>query len=181
MLSKKSKNKICIAIISACILTLITTVGIYAFFPCKYRDEVIKTCNNTPIAPDLAFAVIRCESSFDKDKVSKKGAVGLMQIMPTTGEYISQLYFGGINFDLYSPNDNLLLGVTYLSYLLEKFKDLKTALASYNAGEGRVLNWLSQKDFSLDGKKLTSIPFKETESYVNKVLLYRKFYKFLWL
>lgn len=180
MLSNKLKTKILISVLSACILTLVILVGIYAFFPCKFRDEILKTCNNTPIDRHLVYAVIRCESSFNKDKVSNKGAIGLMQIMPKTGDYISNLYFGGVKLDLFLPSDNILLGVTYLNYLFEKFEDEKTALASYNAGEGRVSIWLENKEFSTDGKTLTKIPFEETENYVRKVLLYTKFYKILW-
>ena len=112
--------------------------------------------------------------------MSKKGAVGLMQIMPTTKDYISTLYFAGRDFDLYAPSDNLLLGVTYLIYLGEKFKNEKTALAAYNAGEGRVYEWLKNINYSLDGQSLQVIPFKETAEYVEKVFLYRKFYKFLY-
>lgn len=155
-------------------------IGIYAFFPCKYRNHIEKICNNTPIAPHLVYAVIRCESSFDINKVSNKGAVGLMQIMPKTSDYISKLYFADRQFNLFNPSDNVLLGITYLTYLFDKFKDEKVVLAAYNAGEGRVCEWLDTKEFSIDGKTLKVIPFKETANYVEKVLLYKNFYKILW-
>ena len=99
-----------------------------------------------------------------------------MQIMPDTASYVSELYFAGENVDLTNEKQNILIGVTYLIYLNNKFEDKKTALAAYNAGEGRVYEWLENKDYSLDGKTLYSIPFKETENYVKKVIQREKFY-----
>ncbi len=103
-----------------------------------------------------------------------------MQIMPETANYVSKLYFGGENYDLYCPKDNILYGVTYLLYLFEKFPDQKTVLCAYNAGEGNVKTWLNEKAFSTDGKSLDKIPFEETRIYVKRVTLYAKFYKVLY-
>lgn len=103
-----------------------------------------------------------------------------MQIMPDTANYVSKLFFGGEDFDLFCPKDNILYGVTYLLYLFKKFPDQTTALCAYNAGEGNVQNWLKEKAFSSDGKSLDKIPFEETRTYVERVTLYAKIYKVLY-
>ena len=103
-----------------------------------------------------------------------------MQIMPSTANYVSELYFGSKDFDLFNPNHNLLIGITYLSYLFDKFENKKTALSAYNAGEGRVFTWLLNNDYSTDGKTLNNIPFKETRLYVEKVFNRLELYKLLY-
>ena len=103
-----------------------------------------------------------------------------MQLMPETATFVSKIVFLGEDFDLKNPKDNILLGVTYLLYLIEKFEDIKTALAAYNAGEGRVSNWLNNPKYSADGKTLYNIPFKETEVYLKRVMRYAKIYSFIY-
>ena len=152
----------------------------HAIFPKKYFTEVSSVCESTKISKNLVLAIIKTESSFDKDKVSSKGAIGLMQIMPSTATYVCDMYFAGESFDLKNQRENILIGVTYLNYLLEKFADKKTALCAYNAGEGRVLDWLKNINYSLDGKRIDKIPYKETSSYVKKVILYEKVYNLLY-
>ncbi|MBQ7372956.1 MAG: lytic transglycosylase domain-containing protein [Clostridia bacterium] len=168
------------ALCSAFVFTSVTVVGAYAVFPCKYKTQVYAICAKTNIPPELVFAIIKTESSFNEEKISSKGAVGLMQIMPDTANYVSDLYFGGKNFDLFYPDDNILIGVTYLIYLFDKFEDKKTALSAYNAGEGNVNAWLSDDKYSTDGKSLNYIPFKETEEYCKKVLKRTQIYKILY-
>ena len=168
------------SLVSAFVFTSVTLVGAYAVFPCNYKTQVITICNGTSVEPELVFAIIKTESSFKENKVSKKGAIGLMQIMPSTANYVSELYFGSKDFDLFNPNHNLLIGITYLSYLFDKFENKKTALSAYNAGEGRVFTWLLNNDYSTDGKTLNNIPFKETRLYVEKVFNRLELYKLLY-
>lgn len=167
-------------IFTACFVAVLLPLTLYAVFPCKYKSEVYSIVDGTNIPPQLTFAIIKAESSFKKDKISSKGAVGLMQIMPDTANYVSKLFFGGEDFDLFCPKDNILYGVTYLLYLFKKFPDQTTALCAYNAGEGNVQNWLKEKAFSSDGKSLDKIPFEETRTYVERVTLYAKIYKVLY-
>ena len=180
MLFKKLFKTLILIIISAFVFTSVTVVGAYAVFPCKYKNQVFSVCSKTQIKPELVFAVIKTESSFNQEKVSKKGARGLMQIMPSTANYVSELYFSNQSFDLFSPNENILIGVTYLDYLIKRFCDIKTALSAYNAGEGNVDIWLDDKNFSSDGKTLNYIPFKETREYVKKVFQRVEIYKLLY-
>lgn len=176
----KLKLKILISVCIACIFAVASTVGVRVLFPRKYHKEIASVCEQTNIPTDLVLAIVKAESSFDKYKVSPKGAIGLMQIMPETAEYVSELFFAGEDFDLYDEKQNILIGVTYLVYLFKKFEDKKTALAAYNAGEGRVYEWLKNQNYSSDGKALNTIPFKETDNYVKRVLSYQRFYNFIY-
>ena len=152
----------------------------HAVFPVKYEKEVKAFSEINALEPSLVFAVIRAESDFDKVAVSDKGAVGLMQLMPSTAKYVAEELFKEDCKDIYDATVNIRYGTKYLSYLREKFGDLNVALASYNAGEGNVSAWLKDERYSFDGKTLNRIPFKETENYVKKVLTFQKFYKFLY-
>ena len=170
------KSKILISICLACIIAIFSIVSVRAIFPRKYYSEILSICEGTSIPPNFVLAIIKTESSFDKDKISSKGAVGLMQIMPETANYVSELYFAGENFDLKSERENILIGVSYLIYLFDKFEDKKTVLSAYNAGEGRVYDWLDNSNYSKDGKTLFNIPFEETDNYVKRVLRFEKAY-----
>ena len=174
------KNKIFIFSLIACIFASASLAGVRAFFPRKYYSYITSVCDDTAIEPNLVLAIIKTESSFNNEKASPKGAIGLMQIMPETAQYVSNLYFAGEKIDIKNEEQNILIGVTYLIYLYNKFKDKKTALAAYNAGEGRVYEWLENKEYSLNGKTLDVIPFKETSVYVKKVMKREKIYKLLY-
>ena len=84
------------------------------------------------------------------------------------------------DYEIFSIDTNIRYGCYYLRYLIDKFKVEKTALSAYNAGEGNVLSWLKNNKYSIDGKSLNTIPFKETEEYIKKVYKsydkYRKLY-----
>lgn len=145
-------------------------------YPMPYRREVegLSSC------PAFLYAVIKTESGFRADAVSGAGAIGLMQILPSTAAFMRERYHMDEG-SLFDPHYNLLIGAKYLSYLENRFSDLDTVIMAYNAGEGRVSLWLKDKRYSPDGKKLTSTPFAETNAYLKKVkknfLIYRIFYR----
>lgn len=124
---------------------------------------------------DLVFAVIKCESGFNANATSRVGAAGLMQLMPETAAFIAAKV-GISEYDLYSPSDNITLGCAYLRYLSDRFCDEKTVIAAYNAGEGRITEWLKTERFSSDGSTLDDIPIRETRLYVRRVLCYKRYY-----
>lgn len=95
--------------------------------------------------PFLVLAVIKTESSFRKSVVSHKGAIGLMQILPNTAHYVSQMHehieLTSSN-ELFEPETNILIGINYLSYLLDKFENQKYALIAYNMGPTNLIRKL---------------------------------------
>ena len=136
-------------------------------YPIKYKEEIVEKSNEYQLDTGLVFSVIKVESNFNSSAVSKKGAIGLMQIKPDTAKYIADLK-GVSEYDLLDAKTNIDFGCYYLRYLIDKFEVLETALCAYNAGEGNVNLWLADERYSKDGKTLNKIPFRETERYVNK-------------
>lgn len=144
-------------------------------YPRPYAQETGKT------EPYLAYSVMKAESGFDEEALSPAGAVGIMQLLPSTAEFVCRM--NGIPFEherLTEGAYNVKLGCLYLNYLLARFKTVETALAAYNAGEGTVAGWLGSEEFSQDGTTLSEIPYPETARYVKKVLKFRKIYRFLY-
>ncbi|NIR31628.1 MAG: lytic transglycosylase domain-containing protein [Gammaproteobacteria bacterium] len=107
----------------------------------------------------LIHAVITAESSYDPEAISKRGAVGLMQLMPETARR-----YGVRNRR--NPVENIYGGARYLRDLLFRFKNLTLALAAYNAGENAVAKY---------GNRIP--PYRETRNYVRKVLEYYRQYR----
>ena len=126
---------------------------------------------HVPIA--MIMAVIRAESNFYANAVSSAGAQGLMQLMPQTFSwlYAEKLQDEMPMSSIMDPNTNIRYGTYYLSYLYGRFGTWRTALAAYNAGEGRVEEWLRDPTLCV-GNTLRRIPFPETAAYVEKTLNY---------
>lgn len=176
---KKHLKVIGVVFFTLIIFAGISCAWICAAYPQKYYKDVARTCETYGLDKSIIFAIIKAESGFNKNAVSKAGAIGLMQLMPTTAESIAK-EAGIENFDeqmLYDSKINIMLGVCYYKKMLERFKDHSTALAAYNAGEGNVRAWLKDKKYSCDGVTLHTIPFKETDKYVEKVNSNQKVYK----
>ena len=144
-------------------------------FPVKYQEEISASCQQFCVDEAVVFAVINTESHFNKNAKSGKGAVGLMQVMPSTAQGLAS-ELGLTNFDLFQPKINILIGTKYLSQLMAKFQDLSTALCAYNAGPSTVKSWLADERYSQDGKTLQKIPYKETENYIKKFNKNLKYY-----
>lgn len=140
----------------------------YYVYPLKHKEIVCECADYYSLDRALIFSVIKVESSFDNKAVSSAGAVGLMQITPRTAEYIAKL-LKVTEYDLLDEYTNVWFGCFYLKYLLAKFENVQTALCAYNAGEGNVLVWLNDKEYSLDGINLDVIPYGETKEYVQKI------------
>ena len=137
-------------------------------FPVKYQNEIADASEAFGVGEELVFSVINVESGFDKNAVSSKGAVGLMQLMPATADELAQK-LGMEGYDLKNPQDNIKLGVFYLAQLQEKFGEIDVSLCAYNAGPANVTRWLQDKEKSDDGKTLKEIPFYETRNYLQKI------------
>ena len=131
----------------------------------------------------LMSAIAYHESRFSPDIVSKRGAAGLMQIMPATFDWLQTHKGTEPKLDasaLYDPQVNVEYGVYFLSILWEEYDDETVILSAYNAGMGNVDQWLSEEEHSSDGVTLHDIPYGETEQYVKNVLesqeMYRRLY-----
>ncbi len=134
----------------------------------------------------LAMAVARQESEFDEMAVSPAGAVGLMQLLPSTARSTAAKI--GIEYsdsDLFKGSYNLALGSYYLKRLMDNYGgSLPLSLAAYNAGPGRVEGWLKKYGDPRDGKVselnwIEMIPFEETRNYVHRVMENYAVYKVL--
>lgn len=136
----------------------------------KYYDIINKYCSMYTVEPSLVRSIIKVESNFNINAKSKKGAIGLMQIMPSTAKEIAAVFKITDYTDekLYDIETNIMFGTYYCYYLLNIFdNNLNLALAAYNAGLGNVRQWnKSNKEIKYD---IENIPFKETKNYVIKI------------
>lgn len=166
-----------ILIICAVALAVFAIISVFAvnaikksFYPREYEEIVSEYSVVYSVPESLIYAVIKCESGFRPDAVSSAGATGLMQLMPDTFNWVSGLCGDGEPVgDITDPDANIKYGTFYLNFLYDRFGNWETAIAAYNAGHGRVANWLKDSRYSDDGVTLKEIPIKETENYVKKV------------
>ena len=145
-------------------------------YPEKYHDIVLKYSIEYSVPTELVFAVIKVESDFDANAVSSAGAVGLMQMLPSTYEWLTTIL--GEEYsetDLYIPETNIKYGTYYLSYLYSRFDSWEKALIAYNWGEGNFSKFLENEEYT-EGD-FDSIPVGQTKHYVKKVMHHWEKYK----
>lgn len=166
------------------ILTGLMFIVLFVFFfyfylyPLKYKKEIIEYGKIYNVKPELICAIICTESKFNKSAISSKGAVGLMQIMPKTAEWLCEKEKINYSYqNLFEPQFNIRLGTKYIKYLQEKFNDEELVVMAYNAGEGTVNAWLLNNEYSQNGKTISIVPYKETKTYLQKVKNAKKVYK----
>ncbi len=150
-------------------------------FPAAYRDSFLHWGRLTGVDPYLLMAITRRESAYNPVALSPAGARGLMQLMPGTASQVSRQL--GLNdpgpYGVLEPELNIRLGSTYLRDKLERYQGNRlAAAAAYNAGPGRVDQWLGSSVESFD-LFVESIPFRETRDYVQAVLSYRVIFESL--
>ena len=135
------------------------------------------------VPPSLVASVIMHESKFSENVHSPRGAIGLMQLMPETAEWIAG-QLGETDFSLqmlHEPEMNIRYGTWYLALLEQEFEgNLALALAAYNAGRGVVHEWMEENDWSSDFEDISAIPYPETRIYVERVLKDKKHYETLY-
>ena len=148
-----------------------------------YEQQVRHASIEFGVEEPLIYAVIRTESGFRPEVESSVGASGLMQLMPSTFDWLQENLNGEVTYSsdsLADPDINIRYGTYLLSILLKKHEVRDTAIAAYNAGTSTVDGWLQDKSLSPDGKTLTTIPYEETSAYVRKVSeayeMYKKLY-----
>lgn len=147
-------------------------------FPVMYGPEVMSESDKNRIPPAWVFGVMRRESGYIRDVKSSAGAIGLMQLMPKTADYVAKLR-GEKNWsgDLTDAETNIKFGTFYLRYVLDKFEDHQIlATASYNAGPSRINKWLPPEEMAAD-IWIDAIPYSETRRYVRAVMAYTIIYE----
>lgn len=153
---------------------------ITVFYLLPHQDLVFSEAAKQKIDPYLVFAIIRAESKYQNAAESSVGAKGLMQIMPETAYWIAEQN-GDQDFkleNLHQPEVNIRFGCWYLHSLNQEFKsNIPLTVASYNAGRGKVQEWLVSGTWSGDPEEIDKIPFPETRQYVKNVLKNYEAYK----
>jgi peptidoglycan lytic transglycosylase len=152
------------------------------FFPLVAWNTIKEEAKRYGIDPYIAAGLIRQESVFNPNAISRVGARGLMQVMPGTGQLVSKRQgIGNITAaDLYNPALNIKLGMNYLAQVLGQFGRIEYAAAAYNAGPARAQRWIAERG-SMDIEDwIESIPFSETRGYVQGVLRYAANYRRLY-
>ncbi len=148
-------------------------------FPFAYREQITAAAREQGVDPALAFALIRQESAFDPHARSPAGALGLMQLMPSTARQLAR------HLDIPAPTQaglldirtNLRLGMGWLRRMLDRYGHQAVALAAYNAGEHRVDDWLPREQAVPADLWAETLPFRETRGYIQNVMLFAVIYE----
>ena len=169
-----------VALVAAAISPFLDKAVQEISLPLRHEDIIRQQARDKDLDPALIAGVIYTESRF-RDQTSPAGAKGLMQILPSTADYIASKS-GGTEFeqgDLATPQINIAYGSFYLRYLLDKYDDKEIlALAAYNGGEGQVDRWrASARERGEEFRVADHIPFRETRDYVGRVLEAREGYR----
>jgi soluble lytic murein transglycosylase len=148
-------------------------------FPLARQDGVIQQAQEAGIEASWAYAIIRAESAWTTDARSGADARGLMQLLPATAALVAKrngiAWAGGES--LYDPPTNIVLGTRYLAQMAARYNGSPwLASAAYNAGPGRVDQWLAARGDLEPDLFVGSIPFKETREYVARVMAFAVIY-----
>ena len=157
---------VCVACAGASLLP--TQIVRSVFYPVEHADVIERASQRYGVDEYLICAVIKCESNWDEQAQSSAGAVGLMQLMPSTSEAVAKM--GLVDSSAYPPDNltdaetNIMYGTAYLSYLQKNLSSRDQVIAAYNAGLGSVSKWLA------NGDDISSqIQYSETASYLVRV------------
>jgi soluble lytic murein transglycosylase len=148
-------------------------------FPEPWWDTIKAESAKNNLDPYLVASLIRQESEFSPTVISHANAYGLMQLLPSVGKQMAReeglTHFE--TFQLLDPATNIRLGTRYLRQTLDKFGgQTEYALAAYNAGDDRVLDWQAAGPYRGIDEFVESIPFTETREYVEAILRNREIY-----
>lgn len=149
------------------------------YYPLRYGDEIVEYSRKNGLDPYLIMGLIHQESYYNPNAKSSVGATGLMQLMPATGKELAGRL--GVSPRLTDPKTNIRLGTAHFRMLVNLFGgNTELAIASYNAGQGRVAQWRRAAPGRPMDEFLESIPYRETRTYVKHVVMlgsaYRRMY-----
>jgi soluble lytic murein transglycosylase len=154
--------------------------GIY---PLTYSEILLAESRHHRVDPHLLAAVVRQESAFSPDVISRAGARGLLQIMPGTGRWwATRLGVRDYSDELlFHPETNVHLGAAFLSDLQRRYRELQISLAAYNAGPTRARRWVQSRAYRVDPEIFAErIPFSETRGYVRNIQTQLRIYRQLY-
>lgn len=167
--------------VGSLVLRPLFTSAVHTFteLPLTHAGAIRTQAREKGLDPSLIAGVIYAESKFN-DSTSSAGALGMMQLLPSTAHFIAQRT-GGTRFttaDLATPDVNIAYGSWYLRYLLDRYGgDEVLALAAYNGGMGNVDKWVAEAGAQGHRLQVSDIPFPETRAYVQRVLDARQRYR----
>lgn len=146
-------------------------------YPLDYEPSIQAAAKRHAVDPYLITAMIRVESSFDPEVKSPKGAVGLMQVLPSTARYVEKRRGNSrLTTSLVRPAYNIDIGTAYFRYLVDRYGTTEYALAAYNGGEANVDKWIAGRESETPREVVRDFPFPETRAFVRKVLETRLIY-----
>jgi len=176
----RKKRVLLLLFIGFIILIFFNSAWLSLFYPIHYKEEIRRHAKNNGLDPFIVAAIIKVETNYKSGVESRKGALGIMQIMPDTAQWvISKAKLPETTLDdiRNETETNIQIGTWYLRSLSQQFDGNNIAMiAAYNAGPTNVKNWL--KSGRWDGRLETvqNIPFGETRHYVQRVTHYYKQY-----
>lgn len=176
-------KKVTIAISISLIFCVSIVVAFLLCFPRKYEKLIDKYSTEFHLSKSLVASVIDIESGYKADALSRSGAVGLMQVLPSTAsDCAKRLKIDYEESDLYNVDTNIMIGCFYLRYLIDMFDgNIENSLSAYNWGPKNVKDWI--EDGNVDGLgTITNIPVEETRDYISKFrvsnFVYKNIYKY---
>jgi soluble lytic murein transglycosylase len=141
-------------------------------YPLAYDEIIEDAAQSEGLDKYLIAALIREESRYDPEVVSWAGAVGLMQLMPTTANQVNNQIKAHIrdSSNLHDVKTNILFGAHYLAGLIKEYEKIPFAIIAYNAGGNNLKKWLTRYYKDDITEFVEHIPYKETKGYIKKVL-----------
>lgn len=157
-------------VVVACVLLAVTptTLARRTLYPVSHARDIQASAERHGVDPLLVAAVIKCESGWDENAQSSAGALGLMQVMPQTSSELARM--GLVDSNAYDPSNlldpatNIEYGTAYLAFLQKNLSSTDEVIAAYNAGMGKVEEWLAQP-----GELADNITYTETREYLRRV------------
>jgi soluble lytic murein transglycosylase len=144
---------------------------LWGLYPLAFWGEIEKAAKEFAIKPAVIISMMRKESAFRVHGTSSASAQGLMQLLPTTAEFLAKKYrLDYKEGDLYRPDKVIMLGAANLNFMDKLFNNnLIVSMAAYNAGQGNVAKWLPEHELTAD-QWIEIMPFAETRQYVKNIL-----------
>ena len=152
-----------------------------SLYPIRYDEFVEVYAKENNLSPFFVYAVIKCESNFDKNAVSYADARGLMQLLPSSFLWLTDKTGENLpESEMLDPETSIKYGCYLYGMLFSEFESEQESLAAYHAGQGNVRKWLKNRQYSNNGTTLDEIPFPNTRDYIQRVIKTKAIYEKLY-